>query len=66
MSLKPADAKLLRAALGKRTPTEVRRILKLARTNTDKALLAAALPAPKKKKAQNQRAIRWCASWSRP
>jgi len=51
MSLKPADAKLLRAALGKRTPAEVRRILKLARTNTDKALLAAALPAPKKKKA---------------
>ena len=49
MSLKPADAKLLRTAFGKRTPAEVRRILKLARTNTDKALLAAALPAPKKK-----------------
>ena len=36
---------------GKRTPAEVRRIFKLARTNTDKALLAAALPKPKKKTA---------------
>ena len=51
MSLKPADTKLLRAALGKRTPAEVRRIFKLARTNTDKALLAVALPKPKKKTA---------------
>jgi hypothetical protein len=52
MSLKPADAKLLRTALGKRTPAEVRRILKLARTHTDRALLSAALPAPKKKAAK--------------
>jgi len=48
MTLKPADAKLLRAALGRRSPAEVRRIFKLARGNTDKTLLAAALPAPKK------------------
>ncbi|MCX7359725.1 MAG: hypothetical protein NT015_16495 [Alphaproteobacteria bacterium] len=48
MTLKPADAKLLRAALGRRSRPEVRRIFKLARDNSDKALLAAALPAPKK------------------
>jgi len=48
MTLKPADAKLLRTALGRRSPAEVRRIFKLARGNTDKILLAAALPKPKK------------------
>lgn len=52
MSLKPADAKLLRAALGRRSPAEVRRLFKLARAHTDKTLLAAALPAPKKKTAK--------------
>lgn len=48
MTLKPADAKLLRAALGRRSRADVRRVFKLARTHTDKTLLAAALPAPKK------------------
>lgn len=48
MTLKPADAKLLRSALGRRTRTEARRIFKLARDHADKTLLAAALPAPKK------------------
>lgn len=48
MSLKPADAKLLRAALGRRSRASVRRIFKLARDHSDKALLAAALPPPKK------------------
>ncbi|MEZ5961282.1 MAG: hypothetical protein R3C30_12775 [Hyphomonadaceae bacterium] len=51
MTLKPTDAKLLRAALGRRTRPEARRVFKLARTNTDKTLLAA-LPAPKKKPAK--------------
>ncbi len=48
MTLKPTDAKLLRAALGRRTRLEVRRVFKLARDHSDKTLLAAALPAPKK------------------
>lgn len=49
MTLKAADAKLLRTALGRRSRTEVRRVFKLARDHSDKALLAAALPTPKKK-----------------
>lgn len=48
MTLKPADAKLLRTALGRRSRVEVRKIFKLARDHTDKTLLAAALPTPKK------------------
>lgn len=52
MSLKPADAKLLRTALGRRSRTEAKRIFKLARYHNDKTLLAVALPAPKKKAAK--------------
>lgn len=48
MTLKPADAKLLRAALGRRTRPEARRVFKLAREHPDRTLLAAALPPPKK------------------
>lgn len=48
MTLKPVDAKLLRAALGRRTRPEVRRVFKLARDHSDKTLLAAALPGSKK------------------
>ncbi len=48
MTLKPADAKLLRTALGRRSRKDVRRVFKLARDHSDKTLLAAALPAPKK------------------
>ncbi|MEZ5971174.1 MAG: hypothetical protein R3C31_05165 [Hyphomonadaceae bacterium] len=44
MTLKPADAKLLRAVLGRRSRTELRRLFKLARAHPDKTLLAAALP----------------------
>jgi hypothetical protein len=47
MTLKPVDAKLLRAALGRRTRPEARRVFKLARDHSDRTLLAAALPAPK-------------------
>ena len=49
MSLQPADAKLLRSALGRRSRNEVKRVFKLARDHNDKTLLAAALPPPKKK-----------------
>jgi hypothetical protein len=48
MTLKAADAKLLRAILGRRSRADVRRVFKLARMHPDKTLLAAALPAPKK------------------
>lgn len=48
MTLKPTDAKLLRTAFGRRTRPEARRVFKLAREHSDKTLLAAALPAPKK------------------
>jgi hypothetical protein len=48
MTLKPTDAKLLRSALGRRSRPEARRVFKLAREHTDRTLLAAALPVPKK------------------
>ena len=52
MTLKPADAKLLRTALGRRSRPEVKRVFKLARGYDDRTLLAAALPAPKRKVAK--------------
>jgi hypothetical protein len=48
MSLKPADSKALRAALGRCSRTELKRIFALVRTHPDRTLLAAALPAKKK------------------
>ncbi len=58
MSLKPTDAKLLRAALGRRTRAEAKRIFALARTHPDRALLAAALPAKKKPKPKGDPLVR--------
>ncbi|MEZ5958031.1 MAG: hypothetical protein R3C27_12575 [Hyphomonadaceae bacterium] len=52
MSLKPADAKLLRTALARRSRTEAKRVFKLARDHSDKTLLAAAFAAPKNKAAK--------------
>jgi len=54
MTLKPADVKLLRAALGRRSRTDAKRVFKLARAHNDKTLLAAALPAPKNKAAKSK------------
>lgn len=48
MSLKPEDAKLLRAALGRRSRPELKRLFALVRAHPDRALIAAALPAKKK------------------
>ncbi|MBL8547516.1 MAG: hypothetical protein JNL81_13710 [Hyphomonadaceae bacterium] len=48
MSLKPEDAKLLRAALGKRSRAELKKIFALARSHPDRQLMAASLPAKKK------------------
>lgn len=48
MSLKAEDIKALRAALGKRSRAELKRIFALVRAHPDRALLAAALPGKKK------------------
>ncbi|MGE0530613.1 MAG: hypothetical protein AB7G40_02770 [Hyphomonadaceae bacterium] len=58
MSLKPTDAKLLRAALGRRPRAELKRIFALARANTDRILLAAALPPKKKAKPKGDPLVR--------
>ncbi|MGD9965315.1 MAG: hypothetical protein AB7T59_02230 [Hyphomonadaceae bacterium] len=49
MTLKPADIKLLRAAVGRQTRPKARRVFKLVRANSDRTLLAAAQPSPKRK-----------------
>jgi hypothetical protein len=49
MSLKPADAKALRAALkSRRSRAELKRLFGMVRRHDDRALLQAALPAKKK------------------
>jgi hypothetical protein len=48
MSLAPAQKQLMRAALSKRSRTELKRLFTIIRANTDRALFAALSP-PKKK-----------------
>ncbi|ANP47853.1 hypothetical protein [Candidatus Viadribacter manganicus] len=48
MTLKADDTKLLRAALGKRSRAELKRLFAMVRTHPDRALFAATLPAKKK------------------
>jgi hypothetical protein len=50
MTLKPEDAKALRAALGRRSRSELKRLFALVRANPDRALLSAVLPTKKKTK----------------
>jgi hypothetical protein len=58
MTLKPADAKALRTALGRRSRPELKRLFALVRTHPDKTLLAAALPAKKKPKRKGDPLVR--------
>jgi hypothetical protein len=58
MTLKPADAKALRAALGRRSRPELKRLFALVRRHPDKALLAAALPPKKKPKRKGDPLVR--------
>ena len=58
MTLKPADAKALRAALGRRSRRELKRLFALVRTHPDKTLLAAALPAKTKPKRKGDPLVR--------
>ncbi|MGD9979898.1 MAG: hypothetical protein AB7H66_09300 [Hyphomonadaceae bacterium] len=46
--MKAEDAKALRAALGRRSRAELKRLFALVRAHPDRALLAAALPSKKK------------------
>ncbi|OQW62024.1 MAG: hypothetical protein A4S17_08255 [Proteobacteria bacterium HN_bin10] len=48
MTIKDADAKALRAALGRRSRTELKRLFALVRQHPDRDLLAATLPARKR------------------
>jgi hypothetical protein len=50
MSLNAADAKVLRAALGRRSRPELKRLFALVRAHSDSALLAAVLPAKRRSK----------------
>ena len=56
--MKAEDAKLLRAALGRRSRAELKRLFALARAHPDRALLAAALPAKKKAKPKGDPLVR--------
>lgn len=58
MTLKPDDAKTLRAILGRRSRPELRRLFALVRANTDRTLLAAALPKKKEPKRRGDPLVR--------
>jgi hypothetical protein len=58
MTLKPDDAKLLRAALGRRSRADLKRLFALARAHPDRALLAAALPSRKVAKRKGDPLVR--------
>lgn len=58
MTLKPADAKAVRAILGRRSRPELKRLFALVRANTDRTLMAAALPAKRKPKRQADPLVR--------
>jgi hypothetical protein len=58
MTLKPADTKALRAALGRRSRPELKRLFALVRAHPDKTLLAAALPPKKKRKRKGDPLVR--------
>jgi hypothetical protein len=58
MTLKPADAKALRAVLGRRSRPELKRLFALVRTHPDRTLLAAALPPKKKPKRKGDPLVR--------
>jgi len=64
--MKPEDAKLLRAALGRWSRSELKRLFALARAHPDRALLAAALPAKKKAKPKGDPLVRELEQTLRP
>ncbi|MGQ0532896.1 MAG: hypothetical protein ACT4OF_09445 [Caulobacteraceae bacterium] len=58
MTIKDADASMLRAALGRRKRSELKRLFALVREHPDRTLLAAALPAKKKEKRKSDPLVR--------
>jgi hypothetical protein len=64
--MKSEDAKLLRAALGRRSRPELRRLFALVRAHPDRALLTIALPAKKKPKPKGDPLVRELEQTLRP
>jgi hypothetical protein len=66
VTLRPEDATALKAALGRRSRPELKRLFALVRAHSDRALLAAALPRKKARKPKGDPLVRELETTLRP